>query len=184
MNDLSNEKLEQLRYPIGRFKYPEEYSEEQMKEWIINIENFPANLKKEVENLSESQLNTPYRPGGWTIKQLVHHLADSHINSYVRLKLTLTEDEPAIKPYFEERWATLKDSELVPVEESLKLLDGLHKRWTAILKNLTEAQWERKYFHPENKKLVSIKAMTALYSWHCNHHLTHITNLKQKKGWK
>lgn len=184
MNLSSDENIEKLRYPIGKFKLPENLSADKIQTWVLNIETFPERLKSEVENLSDSQLNTPYRPGGWTVKQVVHHLADSHMNAYIRVKLTLTEDEPSIKPYFQDKWAELKDSEIVPAEESLKLLSALHNRWTSILKNLSEEEWQRKYYHPENRNYVSLKEMTALYSWHCNHHLAHITGLKQRMGWK
>ncbi len=182
--ETNTENIEQLRYPIGRFKAQADFSSDKLHEWISTIEFFPQKLKKEVENLNSTQLNTPYREGGWKVKQLVHHLADSHINAYIRLKLTLTEDEPTVKPYFEDRWANLIDSEIIPVEESFKLLNALHKRWAAILKNLSDKEWQRNYFHPENKNHVSLREMTALYSWHCDHHLAHITSLKQRMGWK
>jgi DinB superfamily len=179
-----NENIEYLRYPLGRYKAPEEFSDSKIINWVSNIESFPAKLKSEVDNLNDSQLNTSYREDGWTVKQVVHHLADSHLNAYIRVKLTLTEDEPTVKPYFEYKWAKLIDSEIVPIGESLKLLRGVHQRWAAILKNLSEEEWQRRYFHPENKSYVSLKEMTALYSWHCDHHLAHITSLKQRMGWK
>ena len=184
MSEKPNENIEQLKYPIGKFKLPENITSDSISEWISVIDLFPEKLKHEVENLNTSQLNTAYRPGGWTVKQLVHHLADSHINSYVRLKLTLTEDEPTIKPYFEDRWAKLIDSEVIPVEESLNILSSLHKRWVAILKSLSEQDWQtKKYYHPESKRYVPLTEYGALYCWHCNHHLLHITKLKEKMGW-
>lgn len=174
--------LESLKYPIGRFKRPTEFTNEQIDAWIKVIEDFPSALKNEVENLNDAQLDTPYRPGGWTLRQLVHHCADSHINSYTRLKLALTEENPAIKPYKEDLWAELHDSDL-PIASSLKILEGLHHRWCILLHSLTERDLEKTFYHPETEKQTTLKTYIALYAWHCTHHLAHITQLKQNQNW-
>jgi len=173
------------RYPVGEFEKPSEITRECLSEWISEIESFPRKLKQEVEALTDEQLNTPYREGGWAIRQLVHHCADSHSNAVMRFKLALTEENPVIKPYFEARWAGLPDSLEMPVEISLKILEGLHARWVYLLKKLTAADWRKFYFHPgfEGKKFMLDEA-AGLYAWHCRHHLTHITNLKKSRGWK
>lgn len=180
MEKLTDEKLEKLRYPIGRFKYNPEIKS--FDDFILNIESFPTKLKQEVVNLDEEQLNTKYRTGGWTIKQVVHHVADSHINAYIRLKLVLTENDPAIKPYFEDRWAELVDTKS-DINISLNLLEPLHKRWVMVLKNLSEDDLKKRYFHPGQNKFVSLNEFIATYSWHCNHHLAHITSLKKRMNW-
>ena len=175
--------LEKLKYPIGKFKKPEVFTKELIKSYIEAIETFPARLKKEVEHLTDSQLDTSYREKGWTIRQVVHHCADSHINGLVRLKLALTEDKPTIKPYFEERWAELTDSKTMPVAVSLKLIDGLHTRWAYLLKSLSGKDLEKSFIHPEHGRELNLKEYLGSYAWHCNHHLAHITTLKQKMGW-
>ncbi len=175
--------LDELKFPVGKFVKPEEYTTDVLAGCIAIISNFPNQLKKEVETLTDEQLNTPYRPDGWTIRQVVHHCADSHTHSLLRLKFTLTEDKPTIKPYAQEVWAELVDSKLMPIEPSLLILQGVHTRWTAILHTLTPDQFEREYMHPEYGKHFSLYEATALYAWHCKHHLAHITNLKKEKGW-
>lgn len=175
--------LEELRYPIGRFEKPDSITGELIERYISEISKFPERLRSEVEKLSEEQLDTVYRPDGWTIRQVVHHCADSHMNSLVRLKLTLTEDRPTIKPYFEDRWAELPDSKSLPVEPALKMLEGIHKRWTFLLAALTDEQWGRSFIHPEHERAVRLDENTALYAWHCKHHLAHIITLKKSKGW-
>ena len=174
--------LEKLRYPIGRFKFNSEIGASEIKKWICNIEKHPENLKKAVKGLNEKKLKTPYRDGGWTAKQVVHHLADSHINAYCRVKLALTENTPAINPYEEACWAELEDSK-APIKISLSILSGLHYRWTILLKKLSAEDWERKYFHPESKREVPLKELVALYSWHCRHHTAHITSLRKRNKW-
>lgn len=173
------------RYPVGEFEKPTEITGQCLSEWIWEIELFPGKLKQEVETLNGQQLNINYREGGWTIRQLVHHCADSHSNALIRFKLALTEKEPVIKPYFEARWAELPDSREIPVNVSLQILEGLHTRWVYLLRKLTVADWRKFYFHPEfeDKKFMLDEA-TGLYAWHCRHHLAHITNLKKSKGWK
>ena len=180
---MINEELETLRYPVGKFSAPKEFSTALSREWIGAIEDLPKKLNQAVTNLDDTQLDTPYRDGGWTVRQVVHHLADSHMNSYIRFKLAMTEDLPTIKPYFEERWAELEDAKHAPVEISLSLLEALHKRWVAFLKTLTEDDLKRKFHHPESNRDFELRAILALYAWHSNHHLAHIATLKERKGW-
>lgn len=170
-----------LRYPIGKFSYDAAAGMKQINEWIADIERLPDQLVKAVIDLTEQQLNTPYREKGWTLRQVVHHLADSHLNALIRTKLLLTEDEPLIKPYDEKKWATLRDNEL-PAEVSLNILKGLHSRWVRILKFTGGEDWDRVLNHPENGQM-SLKRITALYAWHGKHHLAHITSLKERKNW-
>ena len=171
-----------LRYPIGKFKFPETVSPEDRLKFIDQIDATPARLRAAIAGLSPEQLETPYRPGGWTVRQVVHHVPDSHLNSYVRFKLALTEEEPIIKPYHEDRWAELADSRAVPVEVSLALLDSLHRRWVALLRSLAPNDWARTFRHPE-LGLVSLDKNLALYGWHGRHHEAHITNLRERMGW-
>ncbi len=175
--------LEKLKYPIGKFERPEIITKELVNKWIDEIESLSGRLKIEVENLSDEQLNTPYRPDGWTIRQVVHHLADSHMNSFIRIKLALTEEKPVIKPYFEKPWAELPDSKNLPIEPSLKILDGLLQRWVGLLKSLSEKELKRTFIHPEHKKEFSLDEIIGFYAWHGNHHLAHITTLKKTKNW-
>lgn len=180
---INQTELEVLRYPIGRFKKPETLTDKNISEFIKPLSNFPQRLRKETEHLTDEQLNTPYRPEGWTVRQVVHHCADSHINAYTRFKLTLTEDTPTIKPYFETRWAKLPDGKTLPIEPSLKLLEGLHARWANMLKSLSDKELKRTLINPESNITYRLDVMTALYTWHCNHHLAHITELKKRKSW-
>ncbi len=173
-----------LKFPIGHFQKPEIISKEILLKWIVDITTFPERLKTEVKHLTNEQLNTPYRPDGWTIRQVVHHCADSHMNSLTRLKLTLTEDRPTVRPYFEDRWAELIDSKDFPIDSSIKILEGLHQRWAILLNNLTDIELTKTYYHPEQKKEFTVDEYIGLYAWHCNHHLAHITTLKNKKGWE
>lgn len=170
------------RYPIGKFDKNITITKEMRKDFIKTIETLLSQLKKEVENLSQLQLDTPYRDGGWTIRQVVHHLPDSHINSYVRFKLALTEDNPQIKTYEEHLWAELPDTFKTPIDVSLNLLDALHTRWAILLRSLTDEQFEKTFQHPEWEKITLSKTL-ALYAWHSKHHLAHITELKKKMGW-
>jgi uncharacterized damage-inducible protein DinB len=173
---------EELKYPIGKFAYNGSLTVEQIREHISTIENFPSKLSKEVIHLTDEQLNTPYRDGGWTLAQVVNHVSDSHANSLTRFKLALTEDRPIIKPYHQDLWAELADGKM-PVAPALKLIEGLHQRWVVLLKSITPEQWERTFFHPEKGKEMSLEETLALYAWHCSHHLAHITELKKRKGW-
>lgn len=180
---MNKQTLEQLKYPIGRFKKPEIISKEYLQNCISIIENFPEKLKSEVGQLTDKQLDTSYRENGWTIRQVIHHCADSHINSILRFKLALTEENPTIKPYFEDRFAELKDSRNFPIEASLQILEGTHKRWTALLKSLSEEDLQKTFIHPEHNKEFSLEENIGIYAWHCNHHLAHISNLKKRMGW-
>jgi hypothetical protein len=175
--------LDQLKYPIGKFSRPTSVSANDIAQWISEIENLPAQLRKAVEILNDKQLDTPYRPDGWTVRQVVHHLPDSHLNSYIRFKLALTEDNPTIKPYLEERWAELPEAKTAPVNVSLDLLESLHKRWALMLRNISPEQRKRTFFHPESKKDFPLDVILALYAWHGKHHLAHITELKKRMGW-
>lgn len=170
------------RYPIGRFDRNINITREMRSDFIKTIETLPSQLKKEVENLSPQQLDTPYRDGGWTIRQVVHHIPDSHVNSYVRFKLALTEDNPQIKTYEESLWAELPDTFNSPIEISLQLLDSVHKRWAILLRSLTDEQFEKTFQHPEWGNITLSKTL-ALYAWHSKHHLAHITELKKRMGW-
>jgi hypothetical protein len=180
---MSNEEIEQLKYPIGRFRSPAEFSKTSFEKWIQIIADLPAKLEAAVIHLDDEQLDTPYREGGWTIRQVVHHLADSHLNSYVRFKLAMTEDLPTIKPYHEDRWAELEDAKHAPVSISISLLETLHNRWVLFLRTLSEDDFRRKFHHPESNKDFELRSILALYAWHCNHHLAHITTLSDRKGW-
>ncbi len=172
--------LEKLKYPIGQFIVPEKYTEEFIEKAINDIESFPKRLKNAVVNLSQSELNTPYRPEGWTVRQLIHHCADSHMNAYIRFKLALTEKEsPTINPYEEAIWAELPDSKL-PIETSLVLLESLHQRWSTLLRSLSETDLEKGYIHPANNHKYSLNEAIGTYQWHSNHHLAHIVNLIER----
>lgn len=171
-----------LRYPIGQFDRNYDSSPAARLERIATITGLPENVAAAVAGLDEQQLDTAYRPGGWTVRQTVHHIADSHSNALTRMKLALTEDEPpTIKPYYEERWAELGDSKL-PVEVSLKLIDALHTRWAALLASMTDADFERRFIHPETGEW-TLDAALAMYAWHSRHHTAHITSLRQREGW-
>ena len=173
---------EELRYPIGRYRKPEQITPEMLRNYQHTIQVFPMLIKNTVEDLTDAQLDTPYRPEGWTVRQLVHHCADSHLNAYTRIKLALTEDKPVIKPYNEKLWAELSDSTL-PILPSLMILGGIHHRWSVLLQELKEEQWERVYIHPEQGREFSIKEVMALYDWHCKHHFMHMLRLKETQGW-
>lgn len=173
-----------MQYPIGKYEKPEKITVEMITQYINIISRFPARLKMEVENLSDEQLDTVYRPGGWSIRQVVNHCADSHSNSLIRFKLTLTEDKPVIKPYFEDRWAELADSKSIPLEPALKMLEGIHERWTVLLNSMSEDQFKRSFIHPETGKTIKLDENIGIYAWHCEHHLRHITSLKERNGWK
>ena len=172
-----------LRYPVGKFKLPEAVSVEDRQKFIDEIAATPAHLRAAVAGLTDQQLETPYRPEGWTVRQVVHHVPDSHLNSYCRFRLALTEDEPAIKAYAEDRWAQLSDARSGPVEVSLQLLECLHTRWVALLRSLTEAEWKRTFRHSD-LGLVRLDQNAALYAWHGRHHVAHITTLRERMAWK
>ena len=171
-----------LRYPGGQFKKIENVTAAQRAGLIDEIASAPANLRAAVAGLTTAQLDTEYRPGGWTVRQVIHHLPDSHMNAFIRFKLALTEDEPTIKPYDEARWATLADVQATPVETSLALLDNLHERWVKLLRALSPADAARRFRHPE-LGTVSLDDTLALYAWHGRHHIAHITSLRDRRGW-
>jgi len=173
---------ERLRYPLGRFDAPAEVTPEQVTAWIDEIEAFPAALRAAVAPLSDEQLDTRYRPGGWTVRQVVHHVADSHMNSVIRFKWGLTEDRPTIKAYFEERWADLADVTEVPVAGAMDLCDALHRRWVGLLRALTPEQLAREFVHPDSGP-VRLDINVGIYAWHGRHHLAHITELAKREGW-
>jgi len=171
-----------IRYPVGEFRFPESVSAEELTRYIDQIAEAPIHLRTAIAGLTDAQIDTPYRPGGWTVRQLAHHVPDSHINSYVRFRLALTEDEPVIKPYEEKRWAELPDARTEPVEVSLALLDKLHARWVPLLRSLSATDWKRSFRHPE-LGLVSLENNAALYAWHGRHHVAHVTELRKRMGW-
>ncbi len=164
---------EQLKYPIGKFTPPAEYTKEAIAGFINDIKELPTNLRKVATTLTEEQLETPYRPGGWTLRQVIHHLADSHMHSLIRFKWALTEDTPTIKPYDQDSWAKLPDSKL-PIEPSLVMLDSIHQKLVALFASFTDADWDRIFVHPETKANVPLKRNLAIYAWHGKHHLAHI----------
>ena len=171
-----------LRYPVGPFKIEGKLSDEQIHLAIDAIAQAPARLRAAVDGLSSEQLDTPYRPGGWTVRQVVHHLPDSHLNSYIRFKLALTEDQPTIKPYDENQWSNLSDARTAPPEVSLDLLEALHRRFVMVLRSLEPSDLARTFVHPDIG-VVSLEKNIALYAWHGRHHVAHITSLAERMGW-
>ena len=170
-----------LRYPIGPFTPVADFTD-LTGAAIRDIESLPAALRAAVEGLTDWQLETPYRPGGWTVRQVVHHLADSHINGFTRTKLALTEDNPTIKPYDERAWANIVDSRL-PIDVSLTIIDGVHRRWVEVLRSLTAEQLGRTFVHPEQGQTMTIGYQVQNYAWHSRHHVAHITALREREGW-
>jgi len=179
---MAKQDLESMKYPIGRLQIPDKYTDRNIKQWISTIEKFPQQLENLVEDFDDLQLDTPYRPEGWTVRQVIHHMADSHLNAYIRFKWTLTEDKPTIKVYHEDRWAILHDAKDADIDISLSLIESLHARWVYMLKNLTSDQLKRTFIHPE-KKEISIVQLIAMYAWHSEHHLAHITSLAKREDW-
>jgi hypothetical protein len=175
--------IEKLKFPIGKFDKPITITRDILNKWISDISTFHNRLSNEVSSLNDEQLDTFYRPEGWTIRQVIHHCADSHMNSLIRFKLALTEDQPTIKPYYEDRWAELIDTKSMPVLPSLKIIEGIHERWVMLLNNLTDEQYGRTFIHPEHGKTFRIDENIGLYAWHCNHHLAHITETKKRNNW-
>jgi hypothetical protein len=171
-----------LRYPIGKFHYEGPLTEDQKQKCLNDIEQAPTNLRAALKGLSDQQLDTPYRPEGWTVRQVTHHVPDSHLNAYIRFKLALTEDGPTIKPYAEDRWAQLADSQTTPLEVSLTMLDSLHARWMRLLRSLAPEEWKRHFRHPDLGE-ISLEKNLALYSWHGRHHVAHIAALRERNGW-
>lgn len=175
--------MDDPRYPIGPFTYQGPQTAEQRRECIERIAAAPAAIRRAAAGLSHTQLDTAYRDGGWTVRQVVHHVPDSHLNAYTRFRLALTEPVPTIRPYFEDRWAELPDARSAPVEISLGLLESLHRRWVLLLRNLDLADWERRYLHPEHGREWTLDEALAMYAWHGEHHTAHITRLRERMGW-
>lgn len=176
--------MNELSYPIGSFSLREvTVAPEERAGLITAIAELPAQFRSAVQGLSEAQFDTPYRPGGWTVRQVVHHVPDSHLNAYVRFKLALTEENPTIKPYEEARWAELPDTAGTQVGVSLVLLEALHRRWVVLLKSMTAEQWGRTYLHPDYQSSFRLDAILAMYAWHGKHHTAHITRLRERMGW-
>jgi hypothetical protein len=173
--------MDDLRYPVGKFRFPASVSPADLAVLLDQIDEAPARLRAAVTGLNDSQLDTPYRPGGWTVRQVVHHVPDSHMNSFTRFRLALTEHSPTIKPYDEALWAELADARM-PVEPSLLLLESLHARWVYMLRSLSAADWKRTFRHPD-LGLVSLEYNAALYAWHGRHHVAHITSLRGRMNW-
>ncbi len=174
--------MDDLRFPIGKY-IEQPYSDEKLQEWLLDIQYLPHHLENAILNLDEHQLETPYRPGGWTVKQLVHHVADSHMNSYIRFKLGLSEDNPTIKPYNQDAWAIMPDANNLPTNISITLLFSLHKRWSELLSSLSADQWNRTVYHPEYKKQMTLWYLLGLYAWHSKHHVAHIIELRKRMAW-
>lgn len=172
---------EHLSYPIGKFEKKPEITRELRSEFINEIARLPVNLKNAVENLDDTQLDTPYRPEGWSVRQTVHHIADSHLNSFIRFKLALTEEVPTIRPYYEDRWADLADSTL-PIEHSMQIIEGLHQRWTMLLNSMSDVDFKRKLIHPDSGEW-TLEEFLSLYAWHSRHHTAHITKLRGRNDW-
>lgn len=175
--------LDQLRYPVGKFSFNANADGKEISRWISEIEKLSADLRNAVKGLNDTQLNTPYRDDGWTVRQVIHHLADSHMNAYIRIKLALTENNPTIKPYEEKLWAEMDDAKNLHIEISLAILVPLHARWVHMLKKLSAEDLTKTVFHPESKREMSVKFLIALYAWHGRHHTAHITELKKRMNW-
>ncbi len=173
--------IEKLKYPIGKFIIPKRITEDHINKWIDIIANFPINISKEINNLTPTELLYKYRPHGWSIKQVVAHCLDSHINSFIRFKLALTEDNPTIKPYNETEWANLADTHTYPINDIVIELSFLHKRWVYLLKSMDKKDFNKTFIHPENNVSINLKENLCIYAWHCTHHLNHIINAKKYK---
>ena len=180
---MGDPSLDELRYPIGPFVYRGPLSADQRAACIDRIEAAPAAIRRAVRGLVEAQLDTPYREGGWTVRQVVHHVPDSHMNAYTRFRLALTEPTPVIRPYLEHRWAELPDARRAPVEPSLQLLEALHRRWVLLLRGLQPADWALRYHHPEHARDWALDEVLAMYAWHGEHHAAHITRLRERMRW-
>lgn len=174
--------MEDLRYPIGKY-IVQPFSDKLWQEWVMDIKNLPQHLENAVLNLDELQLDTPYREGGWTVKQLVHHVADSHMNAYIRFKLGLTEDNPTIKPYDEAAWAEMADTKNLPINISLTILHAVHARWNEVLKSMGRTDLDRTVFHPQHKKQLTLWELLGMYAWHSRHHTAHVTSLRERMKW-
>lgn len=174
--------MDDLRYPVGKHEAPRQVTPADRARWLDEVEQAPAKMRAAVAGLDDRLLDTPYRPGGWTARQVVHHVPDSHMNAYVRFRLALTEDAPTIKGYEEALWAELPDARTAPPDLSLALLEAIHHRWVRLLRSLDDAQWKRPYRHPVNGN-TPLEAALALYAWHGRHHVGHVTSLRERSGW-
>jgi uncharacterized damage-inducible protein DinB len=173
-----------LRYPIGEFERRDTLTPDERRAMIDTIAAAPARMREAVSGLSDEQLDTPYREGGWTVRQVVHHVPDSHLNAYVRLKLALTEEDPTIRPYDEALWAALEDSKLTLVEVSLTLLESLHARWVTLLHSMREEDFRRTLRHPDHTGILTLDWLVSMYAWHSRHHVAHVTSLRERMGWR
>ena len=180
---MEKDTLKQLRFPIGLYKIPPTITKEHRDEWIAILEHLPKRLEALVASLSEEQLETPYRPGGWTVRQLVHHISDSHHHSYIRFKWALTEDKPVIKPYDEKEWSKLFDARTAPIKMSLDHLKAVHAKLVYLLKGLSPEDLQRKFIHPDDNSESTLEVNIGRYAWHSNHHFAHIANLIEREGW-
>ena len=180
---MTESELQKLQYPIGSFQCPEIISKDHINEWLSVLEDFPTRLEQLVDGLNDEQLDTVYRPDGWTIRQVIHHLADSHHHSYIRFKWALTEDKPTIKYYFEDRWAELHDSKKSPIYNSINHLKSVHLKLVYLLKGLSNSELERSFIHPEYNEEIKLKKNIGIYAWHCDHHFAHIENLLKRNSW-
>ena len=180
---MENDTLEQLKYPTGKYEIPNPITEQHIKEWISVLEHLPARLENMVKDFSEEQLETPYRPGGWTVRQLVHHISDSHHHSYIRFKWALTENKPIIKPYLEKEWSNLFDAKTAPIQMSLDHFKAVHAKLVYLLKGLSAADLQRKFIHPEGNMETSLAENVGRYAWHGSHHYAHIANLIEREAW-
>ncbi|PWL38242.1 putative metal-dependent hydrolase [Flagellimonas aquimarina] len=180
---MEKDNLEKLRYPIGIYKIPQSITENHLKEWIAILEHLPQRLSTMVNQLSNEQLETPYRPGGWTVRQLVHHISDSHHHSYIRFKWALTEDNPVIKPYLEKEWSKLFDAKSAPIQMSLDHLKVVHAKLVYLLKGLSAEDLKRKFTHPDGNEETTLEENIGRYAWHGSHHFAHIENLIKREGW-
>lgn len=175
--------MSDLRYPIGTFERRDALSADERRTMIETIAAAPSRMREAVAGLSDAQLDTPYREGGWTVRQVVHHVPDSHLNAYVRLKLALTEDDPLIRPYDEMRWAALPDSRDTPLDVSLTLLESLHARWVTLFRSMKDADFRRTLRHPDHTGILTVDWLVAMYAWHSRHHVAHVTSLRERMGW-
>ena len=175
--------LEQLKYPTGKLSLQRDPSGAQIQAWIDQIAAFPQKLRAAVNGLDDAKLDTPYRPDGWTVRQVVHHVVDSHVNAYIRVHWVLTEDRPTIKAYNQAHWSALPYSVSAPIATSLNMLEATHDRWVAVMRLISPEQWQREYFHPEDQRWFKLSDLVQIYAWHSGHHLAHITGLRQRMGW-
>ena len=175
--------MDDLKYPIGSYTPLDHVTEADIARWISEIEELPSLMRSAVEGLSEDQLDTPYRPDGWTVRQVMHHVSESHLNSIIRFKWALTEDQPTIKAYDQKGWANTADVARTPVETTLRFLEALHAKWVILLQSIEADEWKRLFVHPETGRQLDLHWLLGLYAWHGKHHVAHITGLRERKGW-